>query len=90
MEQATRLISPFLKLFACCFNPRIDDKLFKKLLDFINITTNVYEIFKGSTIQEKRGFLNFVFANLQLKGGKLDYSLAFPFDKMQKIEGCPM
>lgn len=68
----------------------IDDKLSKKLLDFINITTNAYKIFKGSTIQEKRGFLNFVFANLQLKGGKLDYFLAFPFDKMQKIEGCSM
>lgn len=68
----------------------IDDKLSKKLLDFINITANAYEIFKGSIIQEKRGFLNFVFANLSLMGEKLDYSLAFPFDKMQKIESCPM
>lgn len=67
----------------------IDDKLFKKLLDFINVTTNAYETFKGSTIDEKREFLNFVFSNLNLKGGNLDYSLAFPFDKLQEIANCP-
>ena len=67
----------------------IDDKLSKKLLDFINITTNAYETFKGSNMDEKREFLNFVFANLSLRGEKLDYSLAFPFDKLQEMANCP-
>ncbi|QQV74832.1 hypothetical protein H6P87_00374 [Rickettsia tillamookensis] len=47
---------------------KADDKFSKKLLDFINVMTNAYENFKGSTIDEKREFLNFVFANLELKG----------------------
>ena len=68
----------------------IDDKLSKKLLDFINITTNAYEIFKGSTMDEKREFLNFIFSNLTLRDGKVHYSLAFPFDKLQEIASCRM
>ncbi|WP_342270423.1 recombinase family protein [Rickettsia endosymbiont of Orchestes rusci] len=67
----------------------IDDKLSKKLLDFINVTTNAYEIFKGSTISEKREFLNFIFSNLELKGCKVHYSLRFPFDKLQEVANCP-
>ncbi|WP_341789671.1 hypothetical protein [Rickettsia endosymbiont of Polydrusus tereticollis] len=47
--------------------------------------TNAYETFKGSTIAEKREFLNFVFANLTLKGCKVHYSLRFPFDKLQEL-----
>lgn len=50
----------------------VDDKLSKKLLDFINVTTNAYETFKGSTIAKKRKFLN----------------LAFPFNELEKVVNC--
>ena len=33
----------------------------------------------------KKEFLNFIFANLSLRGENLDYSLAFPFDKPQEV-----
>ncbi len=36
--------------------------------------------FQGSTIEEKRNLINFVFANLELKPGKLEYTLRPPFD----------
>ncbi|WP_250312096.1 hypothetical protein [Rickettsia endosymbiont of Oedothorax gibbosus] len=67
---------------------KVDDKLSKKLADLISISTNAYETFKGSTIVEKREFLNFIFSNLTLEGCKLHYVLAFPFTKLQKVANC--
>lgn len=49
----------------------VDDKLFKKLLDFINVITNAYETFKGLT-------------TLNLRGEDLGYILVFPFNKLQE------
>ena len=67
---------------------KVDDKFSKKLVDLINITSNAYETFKGSTINEKRELLNFIFANLELRGCKLHYSLVFPFTELQKVANC--
>lgn len=55
------------------------------LLDLINIATNAYETFKGSTIPEKREFLNFIFSNLNLNGRKLGYTWAFLFSELVKL-----
>jgi hypothetical protein len=65
-----------------------DDRFSKKLADLINITTNAYDHFKGSNIDEKREFLNFLFSNLELKGANLHYTLRFPFDQLEKVAAC--
>jgi hypothetical protein len=67
---------------------KVDDKFSKKLVDLISITNNAYETFKGSTIAEKREFLNFIFANLSLKGCKVHYSLVFPFTELKNLANC--
>jgi len=67
---------------------RVDDKFSKKLIGLINISSQAYETFKGSTVNEKRELLNFIFANLELKGRKLCYTLAFPFSEFEKINNC--
>ena len=67
---------------------KVDDKFSKKLVELINISSQAYETFKGSTINEKRELLNFIFSNLQLKGCKLEYTLAFPFSEFEKVNNC--
>ncbi len=49
-------------------------------INLLNIASKSSELFKGSTIPQKRRLVNFVFANLEMKGGKLLYSLNTPFD----------
>ena len=67
---------------------KVDDKFSKKLIGLINISSQAYETFKSSTVNEKRELLNFIFANLELKGRKLCYTLAFPFSEFEKINNC--
>ena len=67
---------------------RIDDRFSQKLARLINITTEAYETFKGSNLEEKRQLLNFIFSNLFLNGSKLEYDLAFPFDQLAKLTNC--
>ncbi|WP_375331665.1 recombinase family protein [Candidatus Tisiphia endosymbiont of Temnostethus pusillus] len=69
---------------------KVDDKLSKKLVDLISITTNAYKTFRDSTIAEKRELLNFMFANLNLNGSNLEYTLAFPFTELAKLTNCPI
>ncbi|MDR0773752.1 MAG: hypothetical protein LBE72_00180 [Rickettsia sp.] len=69
---------------------KVDDKLSKKLVELISITTNAYETFRDSTIAEKRELLNFMFANLNLNGSNLEYTLAFPFTELAKLTNCPI
>ncbi len=68
---------------------KVDDKLSKKLADLVCISINAYETFKGSTLDEKRELLNFIFSNLTLEGCNLHYVLAFPFTELQKVANCP-
>ena len=61
----------------------LDSKLMRNRCD------RALETFKGSTIEGKRKLINMVFANLELKDGKLDFKLRPPFDgfvKCTKIE----
>ena len=67
---------------------RIDDRFSQKLARLINITTEAYETFKGSNLEEKRQLLNFLFSNFFLNGSKLEYDLAFPFDQLAKLTNC--
>ncbi len=59
------------------------------LINLVEMASGAAEAFKGSTTEGKRKLLNFVFSNLELKGGKLDFKLRPPFDmfvKCTKIE----
>ncbi|WP_341749686.1 hypothetical protein [Candidatus Tisiphia endosymbiont of Sialis lutaria] len=61
-----------------------DDKFSQQLISLVELASGVLETFKGSTATEKRKLLNFVFANLELNGCKLDYTLRPPFDMFIK------
>ena len=62
------------------------DKFSKKLIGLVNINSTTYEAFKSSIVNEKSELLNFIFANLELKGRKLCYTLAFPFSEFEKVK----
>ena len=67
---------------------QVDDEFSKKVVDLINIASFAYDTYKGSTLDEKRELLKFVFANLQLKGRKLEYSLRYPFSEFENLNNC--
>lgn len=54
-------------------------------LNLIGLASGALETFKGSTIEGKRKLINLVFANLKLKGHKLEYTLRPPFDMFVKL-----
>ena len=61
-----------------------DNNFSKCLVSLVELASGAHEMFKGSTAEEKRKLINFVFANLELKGSKLHYSLRPPFDVFAK------
>jgi site-specific DNA recombinase len=61
-----------------------DDSFKESMLFLLDIASEAHGIFTGSTIDEKRQLLNFVFANLKLNGTTLCYSLKKPFDQFIK------
>ncbi|WP_341757024.1 MULTISPECIES: recombinase RecB [unclassified Candidatus Tisiphia] len=66
-----------------------DDKFLECLVNLVELASGALETFKGSTTEGKRKLMNLVFANLELKDGKLDFMLRSPFDafvKCTKIE----
>ena len=66
-------------------NCRVADDNFKdSLISLISMISNTHQIFIGSTIEKKRQLINFVFANLQLEGENLRFSLRKPFDQFIK------
>jgi site-specific DNA recombinase len=58
-----------------------DDSLKNALLSLISLSSQAHDLFRVSTIEQKRKLLNFVFANLSLDGRTLCYSLRKPFDQ---------
>ena len=59
------------------------DETFKEaMLAILSIAAEAHDLFKSSTVEEKRRLINFLFANLELKGTTLCYSLRKPFDQM--------
>ncbi len=66
-----------------------DDKFSECLVNLVELASGAAEAFKGSAVEGKRKLINLVFANLELKDGKLDFKLRPPFDmfvKCTKIE----
>ena len=54
------------------------------LIRCLELGSNAGKTFKGSTVEEKRELINLVFANLRLKGQKLEFKLRPPFDAIIK------
>lgn len=73
-----------------------DDNFKNALLTLLSLISDVYAGFTnaGSTIEQKRQILNFVFSNLSLKGTTLCYKIRKPFDEFikcsTKSEWCPL
>lgn len=61
-----------------------DDKFKECLIALLSLASEAYDLFKGSNIEKKRVLINFVFANLQMEGEKLRFSLKKPFDQFVK------
>jgi site-specific DNA recombinase len=57
-----------------------DDEFKNALITLISLSSGAYELFAASTVDKKRQILNFLFANLSLKGPTLCFSLRKPFD----------
>lgn len=67
------------------------DETFKEaMLAILSIAAEAHDLFKSSTIPEKRRLINFLFANLELKGTTLCYSLRKPFDSMLGLTDCDL
>jgi len=60
---------------------KTNDGFAEKLTELIDSISNICVKFAGSQIEQKRQILNFMFANLTLRGNKLMYSLKKPFEK---------
>lgn len=68
---------------------RAGDEGFKDaLLTLISLSSEAYELFKSSQIAQKRMLIKFLFANLEMEGEKLHYSLNKPFDQFIKVKTC--
>jgi site-specific DNA recombinase len=59
-----------------------DDSFKDSMLALLDIISQAHALFKGSHVEEKRRLVNFLFANLKLKGPTLCYELRKPFDRM--------
>lgn len=61
------------------------DGQFAKQMDYlIKVAHGSANIFAGSENSEKRELLKMIFQNLQLRGKKLEYTMASPFDEFAK------
>src|SRR6185437_2816742 len=58
-----------------------EDGFKESLCLLLRSVSNAYNLFNSSTIEDKRRTVNFVFANLSLKGDKLLYSLREPMNE---------
>ena len=56
-----------------------DDRFKDSLITLLNLSVGAWESFKSSTTAQKRRLVGFLFANLELKGTELCYSLQKPF-----------
>lgn len=67
------------------------DESFKEaMLAILSIAAEAHDLFKSSTVEEKSRLINFLFANLELKGTTLCYSLRKPFDSMLGLTDCKL
>lgn len=58
------------------------------LSTLITLASHAYDLFEGSTIDEKRQLLGYAFSNLELEGEKLKYTLRKPFNLFADLATC--
>ena len=56
-------------------NDRADNNFSECLINTLQLASSAGKTFKGSTVEEKRKLIDLVFANLELKGHKLEFTL---------------
>lgn len=87
--QKLRLRQQQIRLENNIENARVGDDAFKEtMLNLLEIATRAHDHFQCSSTEQKRKLVNFVFANLQLKGTTLCYTLKKPFDQMLNLTTC--
>ncbi len=87
--QKTRLRQQQIKLENNIESARAGDDAFKDtMLNLLEIATKANKHFQNSTPEQKRELVNFVFANLELKGAKLCFTLKKPFNQMLNLTTC--
>ncbi|HJD55360.1 MAG TPA: recombinase RecB [Rickettsia endosymbiont of Pyrocoelia pectoralis] len=64
---------------------KADDSFTKMLITLVELASDAYQNFIGSTIEKKRNLVNLVFANLKLKPEKPLFMLHSPFDVFVEI-----
>ncbi len=62
----------------------VDSKFANHLEYLVKVAYGAADYFSGSEISRKRDILKYVFQNLQLRGKKLEYSMAFSFSEFAK------
>jgi hypothetical protein len=67
-------------------NDRADNNFSECLINTLQLASSAGKTFKGSTVEEKRKLINLVFANLELKGQKLEFTLCPPFDAFVEMD----
>ncbi|MBE9602657.1 recombinase family protein [Pedobacter sp. MC2016-24] len=66
-------------------NRECDDSFKNALISLISGVSNAHTLFEGSTNEQKRQILNFVFANLTIQGSTLCFTYKTPFDLLLKV-----
>nr|WP_253307852.1 recombinase family protein [Rickettsia endosymbiont of Ceutorhynchus assimilis] len=64
---------------------KADNSFTKTLISLIELASNAFDTFTGSTVDGKRNLVNLVFANLELNSEKLDYNLRPPFNSFVNL-----
>ncbi len=59
-----------------------DDSFKDSMIALLDVISEAHTLFKSSNVEQKRRLVNFLFANLKLKGTTLCYELRKPFDRM--------
>lgn len=59
-----------------------DDSFKDSMIALLDVISEAHALFKSSNVEQKRRLVNFLFANLNLKGATLCYELRKPFDRM--------
>ncbi len=57
-----------------------DEVFYNTLSALVDLTSRAYEVFQNSQIERKRQLINFMFANLEMDGKNLNYSMRSPFN----------
>jgi hypothetical protein len=62
-----------------------DETFCQRLSALIGLTAHAHECFVCANIEQKRNLLTLIFANLEMQGATLCYSLRKPFDVLAQI-----